>query len=321
MNEIDVLNLFKNGDKVPWLSDNEPGFLSYKRCPNLWNLGARPSNQDSSEASDIVENIITCANMYAYANRKSNQVNEENIYIKAYKELAIYLKYLFIFYNDKLTDKYIKEKISNWGWYNLFQCIKDNPNKFENITIITYNYDVWLERVLTIMGIKYNIVGLTNYEDSIVDIIKPHGSISFRSKRSLENSAFKINYNRDIIGAELDELTVDCDNLKIHSHINALIPPAGDSSRFSSSWSNKLHKVAKESANKLIPNDEVILCGLSYWHVDRLEIDEILLSLDSEVNFKIINPKIPSSLNAVVSSIFSNYVSYSSSDILGGLYE
>lgn len=41
--KINLTNLFEKGDKVPWPSNNEPGFLSFRRCPALWQLGARPN--------------------------------------------------------------------------------------------------------------------------------------------------------------------------------------------------------------------------------------------------------------------------------------
>lgn len=60
--EINTKNLFRNGDKVEWPDgSNEKGFLSYKRCRNLWNLGARPS-MDDDEAQELIEEIISCAN-------------------------------------------------------------------------------------------------------------------------------------------------------------------------------------------------------------------------------------------------------------------
>jgi hypothetical protein len=72
--EIDARNLFSKGDKVPWVSDNEPGFLSYKRCPNLWNLGARTNNSIESSIS-LIEDIITCAHLYS--NRKKHLVYQQ----------------------------------------------------------------------------------------------------------------------------------------------------------------------------------------------------------------------------------------------------
>src|SRR5690606_13478007 len=62
LDEINARNLFKNGEKVPWPGNNQSGFLSYKYCPNLWNLGARP-NSDSNQTIELIEDIITCANI------------------------------------------------------------------------------------------------------------------------------------------------------------------------------------------------------------------------------------------------------------------
>lgn len=61
--KIDVKNLFRLGDKVPWPGDDSAGFLSFKHCPNLWNLGAR-TNLDNKTTLEIIEDIITCANIF-----------------------------------------------------------------------------------------------------------------------------------------------------------------------------------------------------------------------------------------------------------------
>ena len=57
---IDVKNLFKNGEKVPWPGNNHSGFLSYKYCPNLWNLGAR-HNLNSSASELKPKRFIFCS--------------------------------------------------------------------------------------------------------------------------------------------------------------------------------------------------------------------------------------------------------------------
>ncbi len=321
LESIDVQNLFNYGDCVPWLSDGEPGFLSFKRCPNLWNLGARPNNRNNESALNLIESIISCANTYAYSQKTKSTLSDNNIYIRAYKELATYLMHLFIFYNEKISDDELKKAIENWGWYKLFKNLKNNPDKFGDITIVTYNYDIWLERILYILGFKFNILGITREEDSLIDIIKPHGSISFQSKRLADNSAFEINYNRDIFGAQLEDLNVEYNNLRVNSTINAIIPPSGDSYKYSAMWSNSLQAHAKAKAKELIYGDEVIICGVSYGYVDRLELDDLLLSFDVQVNLKMLNPFPPSTLNAVISSLFKQYTVYTNSNILGGIYE
>ncbi|PIE53432.1 hypothetical protein CSA37_01490 [Candidatus Fermentibacteria bacterium] len=70
--DIDLKNLFRNGEKVKWPGDDRVGYLSYKRCPALWRLGARP-HSTREEYQKIVTDIITCANVYASIEIKKDQ--------------------------------------------------------------------------------------------------------------------------------------------------------------------------------------------------------------------------------------------------------
>jgi hypothetical protein len=306
---IDVKNLFNNGDKVPWVADNEPGFLSYKRCPNLWNLGARP-NLDSDKSISLIEDIITCAHLYCNKKRTSNLPTEEpNIYIKAYNELASYLRYLFSYYNSLIPDTDFElDSITNWGWSTFFTQLNQSE-KFEKITIISYNYDIILERLLMQLGINFTMKGLQNTNEKF-ELIKPHGSISFRHQRNFVNESFAINHKKLSSEGNLDEMVVDYINTQNYTLVNPIIPPAGDTSRFNFDWATNLRNFAKNSAQELIEHDLCVICGLSYWHVDRNEIDEILLSMDSEINVKMINPYPNQTLNSVISSVFKNYINY-----------
>ena len=101
--EINLINLFKNGYLVPWPENKLSCFLSHRNCKNLWSLGARP-NMDDKSAASLVEEIISCANMISLCSEhKRNQIfNSKNIYTCAYSELVTYLRYLFIFYNSVL---------------------------------------------------------------------------------------------------------------------------------------------------------------------------------------------------------------------------
>jgi len=136
---IALSNLFENGELVPWPGDGTPGFLSYKHCPNLWTLGARP-NLGAKETIDLIENIITCAN--ALNNRPRNV---DSIYMKAYKELVTYLKALFIFYNDKINVPNVN--LEDWGWSKYFIKLNNDPT-INKVHVVTLNYDIWLERIL-----------------------------------------------------------------------------------------------------------------------------------------------------------------------------
>jgi hypothetical protein len=111
---IDVINLFKNGEDIAWPENNKLGFLSHRYCPNLWNLGIRPYESKEKNYA-IFEDVITCANM---SNEFSLLNIEDKIYLKAYKELVNYLKFLFISYNKNFS--FTESDIENWGWYKFF---------------------------------------------------------------------------------------------------------------------------------------------------------------------------------------------------------
>lgn len=155
--DINLSNLFRNGDKVPWPANDEPGFLSQYHCPELWKLGARP-NIEQEKAVKLIEDIITCANVSASSEHPSINSESTNVYIRAYHELVMYLKYLFIYYNNEISDDDLKRAIeTDWGWSLLFKNLNDNPD-VQSVTIVTYNYDILLERVLELMHIKYQMV-------------------------------------------------------------------------------------------------------------------------------------------------------------------
>lgn len=144
--EINLTNLFVNGDKVPWPANNEPGFLSQFHCRELWKLGARP-NIENGNAAKLIEDIITCANVSASSEHPSINLESSNVYIRAYHELVMYLKYLFIFYNRVISDEDLQKAIDGqWGWSQLLGHINDNEDIL-SVTIVTYNYDILLERV------------------------------------------------------------------------------------------------------------------------------------------------------------------------------
>lgn len=314
--EIDVINLFRHGTEVPWPTTGVPGFLSFKHCPHLWNLGARP-NMKADDAMLLIEDIITCVNVYA-SKEKKNPVGHDyrpnDIYIYAYKELLQYLKHLFIFYDKKVSS--ISENSETWPWLQFIKHAHES-DYYSDVVIVTYNYDIWLERLLKKFSIPFNI-GLVgdNNPDSKITILKPHGSISFIHKQVMDKDSYSIKLDNELLDGSSDEFTVNYENLDNNYLVSALIPPAGESSRFNHTWASQIRGTAKHKAAKLDKNDEMIICGLSYWHVDRAELDELLVSCDPLLNVIMVNPNPQRTINAVLTSVFSNFVTYSGSATL-----
>lgn len=301
---INVSNLFSNGELVPWPGNDKPGFLSYRYCPNLWTLGARP-NMSNEDAINLIEDIITCANILHKNNKKS-----QNIYIKAYKELGTYLQALFVYYNKQININTVD--FSDWPWFKFLNDLH-NSSEVEKIHIVTLNYDIWLERVFKKINIHFDIASIDE-NDNKIKIYKPHGSISFSHRVKKEKEAFEIRYDTDSNDGEISEFTIEYDNINALNSVNAIIPPAGDSSRLDFKWAKEIRDSAKEVAKSLNKNDELIICGLSYWHVDRLEIDSILTSINPEIEeVKVINPYTPKVFNAIITTLFDKVIFYNNS--------
>ena len=310
--KICLSNLFSEGMNVPWPETNKPGFLSYQYCPNLWTLGARPYINEESALS-IIENVITCANILPQRLGFKNK-----IYIKAYNELEQYLMSLFVYYTNmvKIRSKKNLNKIEKWGWTKFFKKL-NSDSSVDKVFIVSLNYDIWLEQLFEEWGIEYTMDGLssTSIKKKFI-IYKPHGSIAFHSVKR-DKSAYAIPYSETFDNHKIDEFSYDLNNLDCLNLVNALIPPAGDSTRMKFAWSVKIKKDIMNQAKKMTKDDVAILCGLSYWHVDRSEIDDYLSYLPMDIKDVImVNPNPPEVLNAVLMTLFNQYNVYDSSDNL-----
>jgi len=331
LNELEtypVSNIFSYGDKLSWPGSPEKAFISFKNTPNLWLLGVRPNNS-AEQNNQIIENIITCANaLYLKKDLNLNKepsklkainVGKGDIYINAYRELVIYLKYLFVLF-DKSVD-FDPGKISEWPWARLFTNL-DRDDTVSDVYIVTLNYDLWLERTLDTQNIRFKTAVIENSSKTgKFQIIKPHGSISFMHKK--ERKDFSINYDKqsEIFEGSAKDFEWKMKDLDKFTMITPLIPPAGESSRFNATWAGDLRKSAIDCAQKIEKDDRVIVSGLSYWHVDRREIDEILLSIDDQCEISCINPSPPEALDSVLTSLFDNYDHYTTAErYIGGLY-
>lgn len=322
--DIDVMSLFSKGAELPWPGNDEAGFLSFKNCPNLWNLGARP-NMEKQASIDLLENIITCVNVHALNNNVSvpdGSDKPNDIYIYAYHELTSYLRALFSYYNQVVPDGELSLKLKEWPWLAFLKHVS-NSKEYKSISIITYNYDIWLERVLIENDISFEVSQLDNgrylnksNDEPKITIIKPHGSISFYHNNQSE-AEYAVGYNRSIPGdAAVKDFKVNYKIPLSKCLINALIPPAGDTERMKQSWSGQIRTAAKDVAHKLTSDDELMVCGISYWHVDRSEVDELITQCSREVNVYMFNPYPNQAMNAVFTSLFKKYVYYVDSKVL-----
>jgi len=317
-NTVPLTNLVAEGDKLHWPADSNGAFLSFRNTPNLWILGIRPSNPPKRN-NQIIENIITCANAYylkAPSSRSFGTSDKRSIYIDAYRELVVYLKYLFVHFDKTIELK--KGEVQDWPWAKLLTGLATD-SAVTSIDVVTFNYDIWLERTLDVLGLGYNVSVLSSDTAAKISVIKPHGSISFVHKTHLDPAAFSINYASDYLEAKPTDFDILKTDLNHNTPIIPLIPPAGDSVRFNLTWAGNIRSHALTQAKAITDGDRVILCGLSYWHVDRREIDDLLLNISDKAGLAFINPTPPETFDAVLTSLFKHYEHYTSIErYLGG---
>ena len=298
--EINLNNLFASGADVPWPETGASGFLSFQNCPNLWTLGARPY-LDKDKAMDIIEEVITCANILP----QRTEIKDK-IYIRAYNELEQYLMSLFVYYTQKVNLEKGRERLRKWGWVKYLRRL-NSDERIKNIHIVSLNYDVWLELLLEMFSLPYSIDGLSTSKEKI-QIYKPHGSIAFHSAKR-DKSAYRIQDRYSFDNHTLDEFTYDNKKLDCLNIINAIIPPAGDSSRMKQSWSVEIKNHIRNLAKNITKEDSVVICGMSYWHVDRQELDTYLSVIPSDIKHLVmVNPNPPEVLNAVLMTLFDQYI-------------
>ncbi len=313
IDKIDVANLFKQGAEVPWPVTGNRGFLSFKHCPNLWSLGARPT-MNQVDSSLLIEDIITCANIDASKRKVGGTLNPNNIYGKAYKELIEYLRHLFVYYDQSISD--IPDSILEWSWYKIIKS-KLESSDFSEITIVSYNYDCWLERIFDKFSIPFRISSIDgNDHTKKVTLIKPHGSISFIHKEALDLASYSIRYDSDLSDGSMGDFTAQYSTLARNHLVTALIPPAGESDRFKHTWSTQLRMDATSRASTMTSLDEIIICGMSYWHVDRIELDELFNRFDPQAEICLVNPNPNRTLIAVLTSSFPKFILYPDANAL-----
>lgn len=311
---IDLTNLFSKSDKVAWpgKEDNNRCFLSYKNCKELWLLGARSTNT-REETADLIGDIITSMNAYVLSvSQNENYEAQEGFHYKAYCQLISYLKNLFIYYNNLVSNKQLTDFLCNSG-DALIDYISLNLKAGNKIRIITYNYDIFLERLLQLQGITYKMAGFDECDinDQMI-IYKPHGSISFESKEKRPNTS-PYHVGTDLFQScvmDISDMEVNLGVIRDQSLIDPIIPPSGDANRIKKGWSYSINQEVEKSVKTAKDKDELIIYGISYSHVDRNELDRILTTLPNKIDVRYINPIPSKTLDMVLTSIFNNYGLY-----------
>jgi hypothetical protein len=181
---FDTMNLFSHGPNVPAPGGNSYGFLSAKHTPALWALNARPYIS-ADDAISIFEDVLSATQTYFNHDKKKSFVGENGVrstHLRAYCELSYYLRALFIKHDQQ---REFKDSLDDWPWVKFLKAIHESKSVNE-VIIVTYNYDLWLEHVLNIIKIPFTYAPQSDSNKKFT-IYKPHGSINFIPKDEEES--------------------------------------------------------------------------------------------------------------------------------------
>lgn len=305
----DLRNFFKHGDRVPVPPQLvETNFLSQKYLPYLWEAGARP-NTSKEDSDEIFESLVSLASIAK--NYRHLDFPSFNKCFYPYQDLLYFIRYKMIYYNRLAEDKIDYE---NWPWIKFIKDLSVD----HSITIINYNYDIWLEQALTINKIPFYRAPIEKRKDAgQLEVIKPHGSIDQKQQlRILKEINFPLkgliidnqsNITEIIPQGNLDEIVQQVD----------LIPPMGSSNdgRVDTfcNWSNAAHEAALTACKNAL---HVVFAGLSYYFPDRAELNDLFRHLPGQVKFDLINPKPSKVLVNILKTLYADYHYFKSIDEL-----
>ncbi|MCE4539437.1 SIR2 family protein [Pelomonas sp. P7] len=281
---------------------------------------------EQAAAISLIERILCAAQAFVAHEKKGSFLERDATlrtnftYLRAYCELAYYLRHLFLMYDAELKSAPDASKITSWPWADFLQRAHNNVD-IEEIVIVTFNYDLFLEHTLDLLGISYEYEGITTTTPSSakVRLYKPHGSINFVAPPLPAGSAMpprEIDYKLAEDFSIQRPLMVDNTSPQNHWLRYSIIPPAGDSARIKYTWVQALQASLQARLASFADTDRLVICGLSYWHVDRAEIDGMLAKLDLNVDAISINPRPSEALDGVLSSLFVNYSCFPTSSSL-----
>jgi len=293
IDRIDLNNLFSKGDCVP-CPDGSIGYLSKKYCPQLWKMGIR-STITTEKANEVINNIIISHRICMQLNHNHKISLTDNEYMNVYYELLNYLKRLFIYYNGMITDDDLIKALNNDKIKIPIIDDTDIAESPSEYAIITYNYDVFFERLLKLKNINYSIFGFPASKSGVV-IYKPHGSISFDLIRKHVGNVYDITCEDIVVKG-----TTSYDYLG-----SVLIPPHGFIVGDNTSWVKKIRDGVGE-AIKSYPQ-KICFWGIAYNYVDRDELNEIITDITLQTHIEYVNPYPSSALDHIFSTIFKNYI-------------
>lgn len=206
--------------------------------------------------------------------KKGNDFDLINKFSEKYKIDSIEFNHLRQFLSlsySKLHFSMDDYEYNNWKWSSWL-----HKNRNNLLCSISLNYDLLLEKTLSNLNIKYFRVGTDEPLHGSI-LLKPHGSIDF----DMPSNTISMPTEMRLLGTTFLN---DAQYVRVINHDELLyprveadiIPPTMYNFQKKLSWIENQFKAYERISTEI---DKFVLLGVSYWSVDRPEIDFFLEKL------------------------------------------
>ncbi|MFW5889610.1 MAG: hypothetical protein ACOCUD_04440, partial [Bacillota bacterium] len=176
--------------------------------------------------------------------------------------------------------------LNDWNYIKHLKKVKSDI-----LGLISFNYDLLLERILMVNGINFYRYGVAN-ESGYIPVFKPHGSIDFEAGPGTISIEPPINRfkNQTFLNEIHPMISLAPRNYLVSRVTSDIVLPSEPSPQTKLSWVKRTYDWIK-----LVSSDikHFVIIGISYWECDRPEINNLLKSLPLNCKVHIINPNPP----------------------------
>lgn len=196
---------------------------------------------------------------------------QQRLYIQFSNYFAIAYSHLQIDIDDV--------DITHWEYIEKFNKIKKSL-----IGIVSLNYDLLIERILTLIDEKYYRIGMDkNYGG--LPLFKPHGSIDF--DKALGSMNLDIEKGSLCFFNDFPFKSLDKDKWLVPRAEADIVLPTSYPLHTNISWVRKGYNWIQNNFHNA---KKCYIFGLSYWSCDRPELNYMIDLLDQNCQIIIVNP-------------------------------
>lgn len=250
----------------------------------------KPEQSDFEAFRDVMTSIAMRTARHQGAD------SERDLHVRADVEMRHYLAIAFSYYQMAVWQL----DISKWEWARVLSQVGPRLRG-----LVSFNYDLVAEHALHVVGHPARPLGVGTIRPGKFGGFKPHGSISYDIDPELFRAFRPDRYPPAtyMFRSSYPQKEVPHKSLLRVRHSATIVVPGEANIYGDLPWSLHGWRWLRAIADG---TERCVLAGLSYWEVDRPEIDRTLDMLPRSCRITVVNPYPPASLLQSLADRFEN---------------